>query len=140
MRKILTVLALFFAFTAVSQEAPKDTDWALLAQENGVEIFGKIDKCPMKGKMPLSYAFLRVVNSTESEKNVQFSFGLKYDQGCSGCSENGEFTSSVSVAGNSSLEGACIEPNGRLIRLVWNPNLPSSWQFESIELNNVTVK
>ena len=140
MRKIVTVLSLLFAFTAISQTAPKDTDWELLAQDNGIEIFGKIDKCPMKGKEPLSYAFLKVINSTEMDKNVAFSFGLKYDQGCSGCAENDEYSNSVTIPANTTFIGDCSDPNGELIRLVFNPNLPSMWIFESIELNNFTVK
>lgn len=129
-----------FSYSQNTIDAEKTHPWELLHEEVGVSIYGKMGDCLMaEGQIPVNYAFLKISNENTTEVTVNYTFGLQYVEGCASCGENSEYNATITIPANSSKEGACGVLPRILNRVVSNPNLQGGWEFESINISNVTI-
>lgn len=142
-----SALGLLFLLISVSLSAQTNgrsdnaSSWEPLHSSNEVTISGRLDECVMtKGQLPVTYAFLQISNTSSESRTVTFSFGLQYVEGCSSCGENSEFVTEITIPANSTIEGNCQFKRPELNRPVSNPNLEGGWEFEAINISNVSIK
>lgn len=117
------------------------SEWQLISQQNGVEIFVKEQLCDLnKNGKPVVFSMLRVVNNTTDKKSITYNYIHQYDQGCDGCNENPERIFTVELEGNSQIEEDCSISNAGLSLTIHNPNVTSTWKFESVSINILSIK
>lgn len=117
------------------------SDWKLIKQENGVEVYISVMECQMGNvKQPFLYGSVKVVNKTADAKNVSFTYELYYTDGCSGCGASDEYTKYISVVGNSSSEGNCDFQKPENTILLVNPLQTEMTDLEKLVINDFKVK
>lgn len=117
------------------------SDWKLIKQENGVEVYVSVMECQMGNvKQPFLYGSVKVVNSTAVAKNVSFTYELYYTDGCSGCGASDEYTKYISVAGNATSEGSCDFQKPENTILLVNPLQTEMTDLEKLVINDFKVK
>lgn len=141
---IRTSLAVLFASVsclASAQTTSSTSDWTLLHEKDGIQIYSREESCSISDQYqkPCDYAFLKIVNTTPTEKFVYYNFGLLYTEECNGCQDDTEFSYGVSVPANDSLEGDCSFGRKELSRIIRNPNLEGGWNFEQVNITNPQI-
>ena len=144
MKSIIAILLVFTGFTAMSQSklnaSEINSDWTLLSEKDGVKMYVQKGECQMGNvETPFTYGFLKVENTTNTEKHVNFNINLFYTDGCAGCDNNNGEYASITVAPNSSLEGGCSSQNGQLGLLIRNPLQTDYQEFTHLTLNDIKV-
>ena len=140
LRTSALLFSLFLSSLSFAQATNNSDNWELLLEDNGVTMYGKKAECQMEGSdLPGVYAFLKVTNDNPTARNINFSFGLQFEEGCSGCNDGSEFTYLVNVPANSSVEGDCGLQTEGLSRIIDNPNLAGGWNYQSIKIFNVLI-
>lgn len=117
------------------------SDWKLIKQENGVEVYISVMECQMGNvKEPFLYGSVKVVNNTADTKNVSFTYELYYTDGCSGCGASDEYTKYISVTGNATSEGNCDFQKPENTILLVNPLQTEMTDLEKLVINDFKVK
>lgn len=146
MRKVL-FLSLFsilsmisFGQIEVSMEEMR-SDWKLIKQENGVEVYISVMECQMGNvKQSFLYGSVKVVNTIADAKNVSFTYELYYADGCSGCGASDEYTKYIDVAANATAEGSCDFQKPEFTILLVNPLQTEMTELEKLVINDFKVK
>ena len=111
------------------------TDWKLIKQESGVEVYLSSLECTMGNvKKPFIYGSLKVINTLSEQTNISFTYELHYMDGCSGCDASDEYSKFITVEGNSMSTGDCAFINPENTILLVNP-----LQTEKVELNKLVI-
>lgn len=121
-------------------EVSTNNEWTLLHLEDGISFYGKEQVCsnPTE-KLPSNYAFIKIVNANDRDVKLNYTIGLQFEEGCSGCDDNSEFTTVVTVPASSTIEGSCTLTNPALYRIIRNNNLPGGWEFQSMKIVNLLI-
>ncbi len=139
LKRTLQLAVLFVTISLGSMAFGQTSDWKLIHSENGVNIFALESECSIKADWkPANYAFLKIENTTNSDKTLSYNFGLQYEEECSGCDGMYEWYFTLDVPANTTLEGDCTHEKG-LTRIISNPNLPGGYTFESIKIANTEI-
>ncbi|MEJ6583766.1 MAG: hypothetical protein QNL61_07260 [Crocinitomicaceae bacterium] len=147
--KSLKIIGLFTTMLFVSLKVSAQTyskseltsEWQIIAQEDGVEIYTKEVHCDLnKNGKPVIFSMLKVLNTTESKKSITYNYIHQYDQGCDGCDENPERIFTIELEANSNIEEDCAIKYAGLALSMYNPNLTSSWKFESVSVKILSIK
>jgi hypothetical protein len=118
-----------------------NTDWKQNTEMDGFVFWTKRIHCEMVGNSkPLYYSVMKIENTTNEQLFVNFNYGLQYQEGCSGCEDFSEHHVELTIAPNSTLEGDCTFENGKLTRLIVNPNLSGGWKFQDEKITNITIQ
>ena len=119
---IRTKLLIFFTFFSVltfgqfeDVQLNMDGNWHLLKSEQGVDINYKFEVCEQFGRQVGKYV-LQLENSNADSKQISFSTQTYTNGDCSNCGriDDIEYSTSIVVDGNYSLEGVCGENNKEL--------------------------
>lgn len=139
---IILLLTSTFSFGqgAGSNSFTLSDDWQLLQKKEGLNFSVKRETCEVfAGAKPLVYTFMKIENNTSQKKQVVFNFGLEFKEGCSGCELGREFTVSMEIPANTTLEGDCSFVRAELTRLIYNPNLAGGWEFIAPTIKNLSI-
>lgn len=135
---ILSLLS--FAQIEVSMDEMR-SDWKLIKQENGVEVYVSVMECTMGNvKEPFLYGSVKVVNTTSEVKNISFTYELFYTDGCSGCGATDEYSKYIRVNGNSTSEGDCEFTKPESTILLVNPLQTEMTELNKLIINNFKIK
>jgi hypothetical protein len=138
---IFTVLLSFSGVSQNSVNAEQLTqEWTLVSTQDGVEIYLKQEKCDVGAEKHFTYAFIRIVNTTTTEKSVEFNFQMQYDNGCYGCGDTRETKKMLAVPASTSVEGENTFQIGELSLLINNPYQLDPGVLESINLDELNIK
>jgi hypothetical protein len=128
-----------FSFGQTSQTP--NTEWSLVEKQNGLVFYTKRINCEMVGNSkPLYFSVMKIENTSAEKLYVNFNYGLQYEEGCSGCEDFSEHHVEFSIEPNSTIEGNCTFENGKLTRLIVNPNLSGGWKFQEEKITNITIQ
>lgn len=86
------------------------------------------------------YVFVKIENTTNQEKTVDFSIALDYLEGCSGCSYDSEFRTSITLGAGETITGDCDFKSRGTSRIVANPNLEGGWTFVGVQILFIETK
>lgn len=143
-KAILLVSSLIIGNLSFGQQSMKaseiGSDWTLFTTQNGVEIYVKQDKCDVGAKELLTYAHVRLNNTTDVAKTVDFNFEIHHTNGCAGCGNTDEYRKSVSVPATGSIEGDCSFKNPELSLLINNPYQIGLGALEFIEVVQLIIE
>lgn len=141
-KQLLTIFySILLSSSLFGQNKSQETDWRVIKEDDGIIFYAQRQECAIiEGQKPLHYTFLKIENTTPETKNLRFSFGLQYTEGCSGCDEFEENLIELSVPANTILTGDCTFELVKLSRLIYNPNLAGGWKFEKEVITNLSVK
>ena len=135
----------FFGLSASAQQSKINAEnfssnWTLLHEVDGIKMYVQKGDCKMGDvKTPFTYAFLKIENTTNVRKHLNFNINLYYADGCAGCDNANEEYVSISIEPNSSLSTDCSFNHGELALLVRNP-LQSDYQdFKYLQLIDLKV-
>jgi hypothetical protein len=129
------------SFGQTYNKADLTSEWQLISQQNGVEIFIKEQPCDLnKNGKPVIFSMLKIVNNTSDKKSITYNYIHQYDQGCDGCDENPERVFTIELEGNTQIEEDCSISNAGLSLTIHNPNVTSTWKFESVAINILSLK
>lgn len=128
-------LLIFCLSLLTSTAFGQSNEWKLLHEEQGVRFYGMDTYC-QNGSEPVAhhYAHLKIENTTSQDLKLNFGFALQFTEGCSGCDQDSEYLVRLDLPANSSTEGTCEEPNGKLTRIIRNMNLVGGWKFQSMKI------
>jgi len=127
MKTITSLIFVFvLGFTSFSQNALKSEDlsgdWNSILNQDGIEILIKKTTCQVEGVDKLfTYGFVKVINSTNKHKEIQFRVELTFTDGCTGCDNPNEDIKTVTIKPNSSIETECSSMDNSLSFLINNP-------------------
>lgn len=117
------------------------TEFVQIEEQDGVKFSVAKQECTyVKGQKPLVYIFLKVENTSNVEKTVNYAIALDYQEGCSGCEYGNEFTTSLTLAPGETITGDCNFERKGISRVVSNPNLEGGWNFESVKIMFIEIK
>ena len=144
-----TTILCFFALALIistgslslaQTEVSANSEWTLIHEVDGISFYGKEQLCsnPTE-KLPTNYAFIKIVNANDRNVNLNYAIGLQFEEGCSGCDFDSEFSTLISVPASSSIEGNCSLENPALQRIIRNNNLPGGWEFQSMKIVNLLI-
>ncbi len=129
------------AFSQESMGADQiKNDWTLYMTQNGVEIYLKKEACDVGAKDLFTYAQVRLVNTTNTEKSVDFNFELYHENSCVGCTNVDEYRKSVTVPANGSLEGDSSFAHPELSLLIHNPYQTGLGELESLKVIQLIIE
>lgn len=136
---ILFAFILVLGFSSQAQDLVLaneiNSEWKLLKEQNGVELYISTEGCKVGPlEKPLEYIFVKVVNTTDENKDVYFQLALHFDEGCVGCDDKNESKRAINIPANSTLTGDCSFEYGELSYLIINPNYTDTRILESLEL------
>jgi hypothetical protein len=96
-------------------ELQMDGNWHLLRSEQGVDVNYKFEVCHQNGRQVGKY-ILQFDNSNPDSKQISFSMETYMNGDCSNCEriDDIEYTTSVLVDANSTVEGICGQNNKQL--------------------------
>ena len=142
MKNTLFCSILFLSFVSIGQTiSTPNTDWTKIIEKEGVEFSTKRVNCEMVGNSkPLYYSVMKIENKTNQKVYVSFNYGLQYDEGCSGCEDFSEHHVEIAIEPNTTLEGDCSFENGKLTRIIVNPNLSGGWKFKEEHITNLNIQ
>ena len=142
MKKALICSMMLLSFVSLGQtKNTPSTDWVQYTEQEGILFYLKRDNCEMVGSTkPLYYSFLKIENTTNEKVYISFNYGLQYEEGCSGCDDYSEHHVEMSIEPNQTLEGDCTFSNGKLTRLIVNPNLSGGWKFKEEKITNINIQ
>lgn len=137
---VLLVVALF-GITAnaqqnkISAEELSSSEWVVLTDSDGIKMSVLKSECKMGDvKTPFTYGFLKIENTTNVRKHINFNINLYYADGCAGCDNANEEYVSISIEPNSTISTDCSFNHGELALLIRNP-LQSDYQdFKYLQL------
>lgn len=133
------VSMLSFAQVEVSMAEMK-SDWKLIKQENGVEVYVSVMECKMGNvKEPFLYGSVKVVNTTSEQRKIDFTYELHYADGCSGCGVSDEYSKNIIVDANSEIVGACDFKRSELTILLVNPLQTEKTELNKLIINNFKI-
>lgn len=147
--KFTTIIGLFAIFFFMSfhsngqsfKRAELTSDWQLITQKDGIEIYVKEQHCDLnKNGKPVIFSMLKVVNTTNQQRSVTYDYIHQYDQGCDGCNGNPERIFTVDLKPNSEIEEDCSISHAGLALSIHNPNVTSTWKFESVSTHILSIK
>lgn len=145
-KSLFTAFALVFvalsAQSQVSMSADElSNDWSFVKEENGIKMFIKTGECLMSNdpNKPFTYGWIKLENTTSTEKDVNFHFNLFYTDGCAGCDSHYEEYKSVSVPANTTLTTDCDFEINDLSILIRNPYQLEYQEFKSLTLTDLKV-
>ena len=140
LKRTLQLAVLFVTISLGSMAFGQESEWQLVQSKDGIEIYWQNIDCTYHESLkPAVHANLKVVNTTDMDKTIQYNFGLQYEEACSGCGNDSEFSYSLTIPQNSELIGDCYNQIEGLNRVISNPNLQGGWEFKSISISSVTV-
>lgn len=137
---IFGILTSFSAFSQTLESEQLSDEWTLIQSENDVEIFVKLAEQQVTSEVVLTYAFLKVVNNSPSDKSITFNPAVQYTDICAGCEESNEQAASINISGNSTLIGDDSFELPQLSILVYNSALPYKQKLVSLSLNNTKIQ
>ncbi len=138
------LLASFFLFLGMNTFAQNKIEandltqeWTLIQSVDGVEMYIKYGECQMGNiQEAFEYGMLKIVNTTNSEKQITYNFEILYSDGCVGCDTNEDEYSSIIIPANSTKTGDC--ENGLSV-LLKNPLQTALTDFQYIQLTTLKV-
>ena len=140
----LLLVMLFISSQSFGQtltRAQLSSEWQIIAQQDGVDVYVKEQNCDLnKNGKPVIFSMLKIVNTTNQEKSVSYKYMHQYDQGCDGCGESSERNFTVNLEPNAQIEESCDIKNAGLSLSIYNPNVTSSWKFESVSIKILSTK
>ena len=143
MNRLLLVFAMFASISAFAQGELKSADlngtWTMIQEKDGVQVFLKQEKCDVGATKPLTYAFIKVQNTTTESKSVEFLFETHYADRCVGCGDEKEYIQTVNVKGNSSIEGNSTFERSELSLLINNPFQSEEDKLDFIKLIKLNI-
>lgn len=147
MRKFKFVVSTLSAFLLCSLSygqanvsAEITESWLLVKSINQVDFYAKVDYCDFNGSGKASpFAMIKILNNSGESRNIQFNFGMQYEEGCDGCVSPSEYKREISLSPGENIVGDCTFKNGELARLINNVNLKGGWIFQNIQLSNIIV-
>lgn len=146
MKKILlfTVFSILSLVSTAQVEVSMEdmrSDWKLIKQDNGVELYISVMECQMGNvKQPFLYGSVKVINNSTESKVVDFTYELQYTDGCSGCSADSEYTKYITVAPGSEMIGACDFKQPELTILLVNPLQTEFTELSKLVINNLKIQ
>lgn len=143
--KMLLLVGTFFlsglAFSQESMSADQlKTDWTYYMTQDGVEIYLKKEACNVGAKLPLTYAQVRFVNTTNTAKTIDYNFELHHELTCVGCGNVDEYRKSVSIPANNSIEGDNTFARPELSLLIHNPYQHGVGELQSIKVVQLIIE
>jgi len=97
-------------------------NWLTLHTQNDIELQVRKSPCDLEGvPKEFTYGFIKIINSTSEDIEIQFSIELDYTDGCTGCDSPNEDVRTVLVKANSSIDTDCSVNNNLLSFLINNP-------------------
>lgn len=120
------------------------SDWVMINEFDGVQQFYRFSDCnSTESGFIGEYVQIRVVNTTNQKKNVEWDMKLWYNNECINCADNSEeFNRSISIPANSVVESNCLH-NGYSNLNIYSASLkrmPGEWELTHFEFRNFTVK
>lgn len=138
LHSLLMLCIIFLGLSVSAQEsiqADKLTNqWTTFTTQDGLDISIRIDKCDIGADKEFTFAYLSFHNTTDREINVEYQLSAVYDNKCVACELNSEYSKSISISSQSSLEGVCGSESGQLTILLDNPYQVSMGDIKSIKL------
>ncbi|TSJ48210.1 hypothetical protein [Fluviicola chungangensis] len=149
-KNVLGKLTLFFVgimfcmSTAFSQEKlPVESiksDWVLFKEAKGIKFYAKQEVIETNdGRKPVSYAVVKLENTTNKEVKLLYNLEVHYNLGCNNCNPNSEARQLVTIAPNKSIEGKYTDGNTPLSVLLLNANLNNGWIPEYLMIGNLII-
>lgn len=136
----LPILLIVILNSATSWGQATSEEWRLIHEENGVKFFGKEIYCSnFSEEKPSYYAFLKIENSNAQSVHLNYSLGLQFTEGCSGCNDNSEFTAVIDIPAGSTVEADCSFSQPALSRIIRNLNLVGGWEYHSMRIVNLII-
>lgn len=133
-RLILFIFSLSFSGVVLSQNSKPDL-WNLEKSQDGIEVYSKIVSCETEGStVHFDYLFFKVVNNSESTKNVSLKFEIYFDEGCNGCHNGNETSRIIELNAGEFLESSCSNYEDKLSYFILNPNFQDSWHYSHSEV------
>lgn len=113
---VFGVLALM-SFKAVPNP---NEEWALFKEINGVKFYKKTNDCQLKMGFDERRVLLKIENTTNVNKALDWDIWLWYDNVCKTCDiQSGEYHRTIMLPAFSSMEGECeVETNFDLVIFV----------------------
>ena len=109
MKSLFTVVSILAL--SLGAFAQTSSDWTLIQTKNGVKIYQKDEVCKHEVGTIMKSRIFKFENTTNTVKNVSFRMGAYYGtDDCATCN-NSEYDRKFAIAPNSSIEGACFDPN-----------------------------
>lgn len=147
-KSTLLIFIALISFNGFSQDklgADELSDkWTLLSEKEGVQFFVKKVECNLENmEFPLTFTFIKINNTTDSDKDIHFQMAHHYTDRCGGCDESPESLYNIIVPANSSIENDCTFNHAELSRIIDNPNLYSLNKplvLELVELIKFSLK
>ncbi len=142
MKKALFCSLMLLSFVSFGQTTNlPNTDWTKFIEQKGIVFSTKRNSCEMVGNnKALYYSFLKIENTTNEKVYISFNYGLQYEEGCSGCDDYSEHHVEMAIEPNQTIEGDCTFSDGKLTRLIVNPNLSGGWKFKEEKITNINIQ
>lgn len=140
----LTTVVLFSSFGLQAQTIMKANDlsnnWKLITEKDNVQFFVKKQECAIEGAtLPFIYSFLKIVNTSDSPKTVNYNFAHYFEEGCDGCDIESEKSYTIEIPAKTTLEEDCSFTKRGLSGFIQNPNFAGGWKFEGIEIKYLKI-
>ncbi|SFT35801.1 hypothetical protein SAMN05216474_0084 [Lishizhenia tianjinensis] len=117
------------------------TEFVQIEEQDGVKFSVAKQECMVfEGQKPLVYIFVKIENTTNVEKTVDFGIALSYVEGCSGCDYDSEFKTTLTIGAGETITGDCNFETRGTSRIVANPNLEGGWTFEGVQIMFIEIK
>lgn len=125
----------FFSFTAFSAFSQQDGDWKLFKESDGIKIFTKKAECHDNvNGLHYEYVFLKIQNTTGSDKKVILTPSLSYDGKKYPVAADNTQNNSILVKAGNEVQGDCSATANESLRLFSRflnyTNKPSLTAFE----------
>lgn len=120
------------------------TDWVQFQEANGVQQLYRFADCnSTESGFIGEYVQIRIVNTTNQAKTVEWDMKLWYNNECINCTDNNdEFKRIISIPANGVIESNCFH-NGYSNLNIYSASLkrmPDEWELTHFEFRNFTVK
>lgn len=138
----IAIMSFFFLFGVFKASAQDADGWALLQQENGVNVYAKEADCDLSRGYDERRVLLRFENTNKSSKAiVSYHADLSYNNDCITCNDpHGEYQYIFSLRSGESIEGECTitTPKHLFFFIRW-VSRPNEVELTDYVLNNISV-
>lgn len=126
---LLIFVLSIMSFNCFSQSGNSDV-WALLSENNKVEVYSKIVSCDIQGAPnSFEYIMFKVVNNNSDSQKIGLQFEIYFEEGCNGCQGKDETYTEIELNSGESVEGSCSNMENKLAYFILNPSFDESWHY-----------
>lgn len=141
MRFSISLYLLLLPFFVFANEEP--TEWTLYTSDNGVEVYYKYAPCDLEMGFDYEWVLLKFVNTTITNKLVDFDKVMEIDGDCVTCNDpEGEYHMTIAINAMETIEGSCTvydEASHHIFSKIITPNTGIDDQLTGFDLGNFTV-